>query len=102
LFGLEECAGRIGIPEQYLFIDNNLNNIIQHILFSRSLDSCHRSYVRRSLSKIINLLHARNNTASGKDKKTTADGQSYEGMKVEGGRLQRSLEDAPKALQFSV
>ena len=26
-------------------------------LFSRSLLSCHRSYVRRSLSKIINLLH---------------------------------------------
>jgi hypothetical protein len=49
------------------------------VLFSRSLESCHRSYVnstpkchehfrgprRRSLSKIINLLHARNNTASG-------------------------------------
>ena len=35
-------------------------------------------------------------------KNTTADGQSYEGMKVEGGRLQRSLEDAPEALQFSV
>ena len=53
------------------------------VLFSRSLDSCHRSYVnstpkchehfrgprRRSLSKIINLLHARNNTASDEGEK---------------------------------
>ena len=28
------------------------------LLFSRSLDSCHRSYVRRSLSNINNVLHA--------------------------------------------
>ena len=38
-----------------------LTTILTIILFSRSLDSCHRSYVRRSLSKIINLLHARIN-----------------------------------------
>ena len=39
------------IPFRYLCLTT--------VLFSRSLESCHRSYVRRSLSKIINLLHAR-------------------------------------------
>ena len=57
--------------------------ILTIILFSRSLDSCHRSYVRCSLSKIINLLHARINIpTSGGDK---GDGTpSSEGRESEG------------------
>ena len=33
--------------------------IVRRLLFSRSLNPCHRSYARRSLSNIINVLHLR-------------------------------------------
>ncbi len=46
------------LRQNWLTTKNSLGSLrLTPCLFSRSLDSCHRSYVRRSLSKIINLLH---------------------------------------------
>ena len=51
------------IPNKELTLQREIRIILlttpeTTLLFSRSLDSCHRSYVRRSLSNIINVLHA--------------------------------------------
>ena len=71
--------------------------ILTIILFSRSLDSCHRSYVRRSLSKIINLLHARINIPRAARMKETgyARGDTVERGEGERGKAERG--EAEKA-----
>ena len=50
------------------YLQQHKQHNLTTVLFSRSLISFHRSYVRRSLSNIINVLHTRNNTASGRGK----------------------------------
>ena len=55
-------------PQTEFYLQQHKQHNSTPILFSRSLISFHRSYVRRSLSNIINVLHTRNNTASGKGK----------------------------------